>query len=113
MSIIPYLFDAFPPAGTLAALTAAASARLLFAGAIPLTILFDITTLTPKWAFSIYGFISIAMWPIPFLLFRYGSTWRSKSKYSKVPLIDGTPLHRKLASQDGEMISHDSAAKHA
>ncbi|KAK4898571.1 hypothetical protein LTR49_027778 [Elasticomyces elasticus] len=55
ISIIPYLFDAFPPAGTLTALTSAASGRILFAGFLPLVILYDITALTPKWAFGIFG----------------------------------------------------------
>lgn len=32
LSIPPYLFDAYPPAGTLAALTAAAVGRVLFGG---------------------------------------------------------------------------------
>ncbi|KAK3068334.1 hypothetical protein LTR53_014183 [Teratosphaeriaceae sp. CCFEE 6253] len=103
ISIIPYLFDAFPPAGTLSALTAAASARILFAGMFPLVILYDITALTPKWAFGIFGFVSIAMWPIPFLLFRYGPTWRAKSRYAKVALgtHDGTAMHRKFHPTTG------------
>ncbi|KAK5711510.1 hypothetical protein LTR17_018338 [Elasticomyces elasticus] len=57
ISIIPYLFDAFPPAGTLTALTSAGSGRILFAGFLPMVILYDITALTPKWAFGIFGFI--------------------------------------------------------
>ncbi|KAK3614882.1 hypothetical protein LTR56_026948 [Elasticomyces elasticus] len=95
ISIVPYLFDAFPPAGTLTALTSAAAGRILFAGFLPMVILYDITALNPKWAFGIFGFISIAMWPIPFLLFRYGATWRAKSRYSKVPvdMHDGEAVH--------------------
>jgi MFS transporter, DHA1 family, multidrug resistance protein len=113
ISIVPYLFDAFPPAGTLAALTSAASARLLFAGALPMVILYDITGLTPKWAFGIFGFISIAMWPIPFLLFRYGAVWREKSRYARVPSHEGTTIHRRLPSHDEEMTAYDRASMSA
>ncbi|KAK5687919.1 hypothetical protein LTR17_026652 [Elasticomyces elasticus] len=105
ISIIPYLFDAFPPAGTSTALTSAATGRILFAGFLPKVILYDITALTPRWAFGIFGFISIAMWPIPFLLFRYGATWRANSRYSKlsVAIHDGERIHRTL-------LGHDSAS---
>jgi len=96
----------------LSALTTAASARILFAGMFPMVILFDITALAPKWAFGIFGFISIAMWPIPFLLFRYGPTWRAKSRYSRVPMAmhGGETMHRKIPSHDGEMTAYDRSA---
>jgi DHA1 family multidrug resistance protein-like MFS transporter len=50
ISIISYLFDAFPPPATLSALTIAASLRLLVAAAIPLVIIQDITALGGSWA---------------------------------------------------------------
>lgn len=80
-SLIPYFFDAYPPAGTLSALTAAASGRIFFAGALVLVIIQDFTGIGGAWALSIFGFISIALWPVPFLLFRYGKVWREKSRY--------------------------------
>ncbi|KAK5709240.1 hypothetical protein LTR17_019965 [Elasticomyces elasticus] len=103
ISIIPYLFDAFPPAGTLTALTSAATGRILFAGFLSMVILYDITALTPRWAFGIFGFISIAMWPIPFLLFRYGANWRANIRYSKlsVAIHHGETIHRTLLGHDG------------
>lgn len=100
MSIIPYLFDAYPPAGTLSALTAAASGRLLFAGALPLVILQFFTAVTPKWALFIFGFISIPIWAIPFVLFRYGPILREKSRYSRVPMSD--TMHQKVPQHDEE-----------
>ncbi|KAK5164372.1 uncharacterized protein LTR77_010068 [Saxophila tyrrhenica] len=108
MSIIPYLFDAFPPAGTLSALTAAASARLLFAGALPLVILQFFTGVTPKWALFIFGFISIPMWVIPFVLFRYGAILREKSRYSKVSNIMGHEEER-MSAMGGE-TAYDNGA---
>ncbi|KAK3706401.1 hypothetical protein LTR37_012779 [Vermiconidia calcicola] len=81
-SIVPYLFDSFQPAGTLSAITAQAVARLIAAGVLPLVILQNITMLTPKWGLGLFGFISLAMWPIPFVLFFFGTGLRAKSKYS-------------------------------
>lgn len=83
-SLVPYLFDAFPPAATLSALTAAATGRILFAGALPLVILQDFAGIGGNWALSLFGFISIALWPVPFVLFRYGKIWREKSSFSRV-----------------------------
>ena len=62
------------------------SRRLIAAGFLPLLILQDITALTPKWGLGVFGFISLAMWPIPFLLFFFGAGWRSKSKHSFVEM---------------------------
>lgn len=81
LSIVPYLFDAYPPAATLSALTVAASARIFFAGALVLVIVQDFTGIGGAWALSIFGFISIALWPVPFVLFRYGKGWRENSRF--------------------------------
>lgn len=83
-SLVPYLFDAYPPAATLSALTAAASGRILFAGALALVIIQDFTGIGGNWALSIFGFISVLLWPIPFVLFRYGKIWRTRSIYARV-----------------------------
>jgi DHA1 family multidrug resistance protein-like MFS transporter len=80
-SLIPYLFDAYPPAATLSALTVAASGRILFAGGLALVIIQDFTGIGGNWALSIFGFISIAMWPVPLTLFRYGKIWRENSRF--------------------------------
>jgi DHA1 family multidrug resistance protein-like MFS transporter len=80
-SLIPYLFDAYPPVATLSALTVAASGRILFAGGLALVIIQDFTGIGGNWALSIFGFISIAMWPVPFTLFRYGKIWRENSRF--------------------------------
>ena len=77
-------FDSFQPAGTLSAITSQAVGRLLGAGFLPFLILQDITNLGPKWGLGVFGFLSLAMWPIPFLLFFFGTEWRAKSKYSMV-----------------------------
>ena len=81
VSIISYIFDAYPPRGTLAALTTAACGRLLFAGVFPLFIIQMFTNLQGKWALGTFGFINAALIPIPFILFKYGPTLRMRSKY--------------------------------
>lgn len=85
ISFISYLFDAYPPAGTLSALTAAACFRLVCAGIVPIFILDMITDLNGKWTFSIFGIISAVMALFPFILYKFGPTWRMKSKYSMSP----------------------------
>lgn len=103
--------SADPPAGTLSALTAAASGRLLFAGALPLVILQFFTGVTPKWALYIFGFISIPLWAIPFVLFRFGPILREKSRYSKISVTEPLEMggHRKVSSQD-EHTAYDHGA---
>jgi MFS transporter, DHA1 family, multidrug resistance protein len=81
-SLISYLFDAYPPAGTLSALTAAASFRLICAAIVPIFILDMFANLTGAWALSTFGFISAAMIPIPLALYKFGADLRARSKYS-------------------------------
>ena len=81
ISAISYLFDAYPPRGTLAALTTAACFRLALAGVVPLVIIQMILGLTGAWAYSTFGFIAAAMAPLPWLLFKFGPTLRAHSKY--------------------------------
>ncbi|KAH6870964.1 major facilitator superfamily domain-containing protein [Thelonectria olida] len=83
ISFISYLFDAYPPAGTLSALTSAACFRLVCAGIVPIFILDMLKDLNGKWTFSIFGIISAVMVLFPFILYRFGSTWRMKSAYSQ------------------------------
>ena len=48
MSITPYLYDAYPLAGTLSALTAAACFRLVCAGLLPLGVVHSKRSTSPK-----------------------------------------------------------------
>ncbi|MCJ1382293.1 hypothetical protein MMC17_005406 [Xylographa soralifera] len=103
-SLIPYIFDAYPPAGTLSALTAAASVRLALAAFLPLVILQMFTNLTGAWALSLFGFLAAAMLPIPWVLYKWGAQWRAKSKHGHekmgVKQMGGLTRER-----DGEGIS--------
>ncbi|KAI1118992.1 MFS general substrate transporter [Nemania sp. NC0429] len=82
ISYISYLFDAYPPQGTLSALTAAACFRLAAAGVIPIFILDMITHLGGKWAFGTFGIILAAFVPLPIFLYSFGARLREKSPYS-------------------------------
>ena len=89
-SAISYLFDAYPPAGTLSALTAAACFRLVLAGLIPLFIIQMIMGLTGAWAISTFGFIGAALMTIPFVLFYFGGKLRMKSSYN--PMMEDNTM---------------------
>ncbi|KAI9810445.1 MAG: hypothetical protein M1826_003614 [Phylliscum demangeonii] len=83
ISLISYLFDAYPAAGTLSALTTAACLRLLFAAVFPLFIIQMITRLTGAWALSLFAFLACVFAPIPFALYRWGAGLRARSRYSR------------------------------
>jgi len=118
-SLIPYIFDAYPPTGTLSALTAMASVRLSLAAFLPLVILqskqllYHIPTYTPSappsitnlistvfngitgaWSLSLFGFISAALLPVPFVLFKWGAALRARSKHG----------HNRMAMEKGDMM---------
>lgn len=82
ISFISYLFDAYPPAGTLSALTTAACFRLACAGVVPIFIPDMLTNLNGDWTFSIFGIISGGMATFPLVLYWFGPSWRTGSKYS-------------------------------
>jgi DHA1 family multidrug resistance protein-like MFS transporter len=96
ISYVPYLFDAYPPAGTLSALTTAACMRILLAALIPLGILQMFAKLTGAWALSVFGFIGFAFMPIPFVLFFFGKKLREKSRYSAMSMMGDQEMEGKM-----------------
>ncbi|KAL9096614.1 MAG: hypothetical protein Q9165_001101 [Trypethelium subeluteriae] len=83
ISLVPYIFDAFPPRGTLSALTIMATFRVAMAGVIPLVILQFFTNLHGgKWPLMIFGFIQIPLTLLPFALFFFGPKLRARSRFS-------------------------------
>ncbi|KAI1319313.1 MFS general substrate transporter [Xylariaceae sp. FL0255] len=82
ISYISYLFDAYPPRGTLSALTAAACFRLTAAGIVPIFILDMITNLGANWAFGTFGVISAAFVFLPITLYVFGARLRERSSYA-------------------------------
>ncbi|PRP85221.1 hypothetical protein PROFUN_06991 [Planoprotostelium fungivorum] len=81
MAVLNYLPDAYP---TKAASVLAGNDffRSSFGGAFPLFASAMYNNLGVGWASSTLGFISLAMIPIPFVLYFYGDKIREKSKYT-------------------------------
>lgn len=107
ISTISYLFDAFPPAGTLSSLTIAACMRLLVAAAIPLVIIQDITKLGGGWVYSIFGIIGGVLMILPYIGYKWGSDARAESKYNNVQMMgmeDKSAEREESRSSDAEMM---------
>lgn len=118
LSLVTYLFDAYPPAGTLSALTAAACVRIATAGIIPLVIVqgmtlrpsdLTVSNRTPafmnlggNWALSIFGFISIPCLAVPFVLYKWGPTLRARSPYSRsLSIHSHMPIPTEMTTMEG------------
>jgi MFS transporter, DHA1 family, multidrug resistance protein len=82
IGVISYLFDAYPPKGTLSALTAAACLRIAMAGIVPLIVIQGFMKTGPKWTLGAFGFVVLALIPIPFIIFFLGKRMRERSRYS-------------------------------
>lgn len=81
LSLMAFLADAYR---SLAASSIAANTimRSAFGVGFPLFASQMYMNATPKWASTILAFIAVAMFPIPFLLFKYGGWLRSKAKFA-------------------------------
>ncbi|KAF2097771.1 MFS general substrate transporter [Rhizodiscina lignyota] len=110
ISLVPYIFDAYPPAGTLAALTIGASARILIGGLIPMLIIFDFTNIGGDWALSIFGFITIVLIPIPFILFKFGPGLRARSRFSAKSPAEEQMIMMMMEAQRKEMAQESMQA---
>ncbi|MCJ1369237.1 hypothetical protein MMC20_000447 [Loxospora ochrophaea] len=113
ISFISYLFDAYPPAGTLSALTVAATFRIIMAGLIPLVIVQMFTNLQGKWALAVFGFIYIAMIPIPFILYIFGPKLRARSKYSEGMMMMSSEDGMKPVNSHSQMMMDTSSGQEA
>jgi MFS transporter, DHA1 family, multidrug resistance protein len=82
IGMVAYLFDAYPPKGTLSALTAAACFRIALAGIIPLIVIPSFMQATPKWTLGAFGFVILALTPVPYIMFFFGRRMREKSRYN-------------------------------
>lgn len=83
ISCISYIFDAYPPRGTLSTLTAAASFRLICAGIVPIFVLNFITNTSGMWTYTTFGIITAAMILVPVFLYIFGAKLRARSSYSE------------------------------
>lgn len=81
LGVFNYLIDVYL-ANAASALAANTVCRSLAGFGFPLFATQMFTVLTPRWASTLLGFISLIMVPIPFLLYKYGSKIRAMSKHA-------------------------------
>ncbi|KND85793.1 Polyamine transporter 4 [Tolypocladium ophioglossoides CBS 100239] len=84
VSAIQYTTDTYQGSVVASATSANNLARYGFAGAFPLFTIQMYRALGIGWATSLLGFVSLALLPIPWVLFRFGPRIRAKSKYETV-----------------------------
>ncbi|ODQ82326.1 hypothetical protein BABINDRAFT_158945 [Babjeviella inositovora NRRL Y-12698] len=80
-SVIVYLSMCFPPLSVASAMAANNFLRYLLASVFPLFTIQMYTNLGIGWATSTFGFISLAMVPVPWVLTKYGLSLRNSSKF--------------------------------
>ncbi|KAI1815490.1 major facilitator superfamily domain-containing protein [Poronia punctata] len=81
ISALQYIGDVYHRTNVASATSANSLARYTLAAVFPLFSLQMYRNLGVAWASSLLGFISILLLPVPWLLFKFGKTVRSKSKY--------------------------------
>ncbi|KAF2997775.1 hypothetical protein E8E14_001868 [Neopestalotiopsis sp. 37M] len=73
--------DAYHSSNVASASSANSLARYTFAAAFPFFSIQMYTALGTGWASSVLGFLSVALLPVPWILFKYGHKIRAMSKY--------------------------------
>lgn len=78
---VQYLTDSYHGSVVASAASATSLSRYTFAAAFPLFIVQMYEKLSIKWAASFFGFLSLTLLPIPWILFKYGPILRGRSSY--------------------------------
>ncbi|KAI0003198.1 major facilitator superfamily domain-containing protein [Xylariaceae sp. FL0662B] len=81
VSTVQYVGDIYHRTNVASAISANSLGRYIFAATFPLFSLQLYKGLGVAWATSILGFVSIALLPLPWVLFKYGEIVRNKSRY--------------------------------
>lgn len=76
-----YIIDAYHALNAASAVAANGLLRYSFGAAFPLFTLQMYSKLGIAWAGSLLGFISLGLLPIPWILYRWGPSLRSRSSY--------------------------------
>ncbi|KAK8190240.1 major facilitator superfamily domain-containing protein [Phyllosticta capitalensis] len=79
-----YMLNTYGPLTAASAIAANGIARYVLAAVFPLFTVQMYTNLHVDWASSLLGFISLALLPIPWVLFKWGPKIRSMSRYDTV-----------------------------
>ncbi|KAI0125589.1 major facilitator superfamily domain-containing protein [Xylariales sp. AK1849] len=81
ISTMQYMVDIYHLSNVASASSANGLARYGFAAAFPFFCIQMYQTLGTGWASSVLGFVSLALLPVPWVLFKYGKRIRNLSKY--------------------------------
>lgn len=84
VSAIQYNADTYHGSVVASAASANSLARYAFAGAFPLFIVQMYNKLGVDWAVSLFAFVTVALLPIPWVLFKFGPRIRALSQYETV-----------------------------
>ena len=82
LPVTSYVVDALGPYSA-SGMTAMIVIRCLAGTFFPLSVEPLVEKIDYGWAFTVLASISVALAPIPILIFRYGHTWRSRSPYMR------------------------------
>ncbi|KAF7792538.1 hypothetical protein EIP86_003579 [Pleurotus ostreatoroseus] len=81
LALLNYIVDAYLFAAA-SAVAANTVVRSLFGAGFPLFASQMYESLNPRWASTLLGFVALALAPIPFVLIKYGSTLRERSRFA-------------------------------
>ena len=81
-----YLIDSYMATNAASAMAANGLVRYVLGAVFPLFTLQMYQKLGTAWATSLLGFIALALMPIPWVLFKYGKTLRSRSSYETLKI---------------------------
>lgn len=79
-----YCLEIYPPLVAASAMAALGLLRYVFAMAFPLFTVDMYKSLGVPWATSVFGFISIALMPIPWVFKKWGPGIRARSRFEAV-----------------------------
>ncbi|KAL7941258.1 major facilitator superfamily transporter [Trichoderma barbatum] len=78
---LQYLIDTYQGMTIASAVSANSLARYILSGAFPLFTTQIYRNLGIGWASSLLGFLAVALFPVPWVFFKFGKAIRSKSRY--------------------------------
>lgn len=85
-AIATYLIDTYQALTGASAMAANGLLRYVFGAAFPLFTLQMYEKLGIGWATSLLGFITVALMPLPWVVFKYGHQLRARSTYDTLKI---------------------------
>lgn len=113
LGIMFYYAYSFPAAYVASAISANNLLRYLMASVFPLFTVQMYQKLHVGWATSLFGFISVAMIPIPFVFNRYGEQFRKRSQFGYTAYFGTLEANKQeeKSTKPREKIGHLSATE--